>query len=332
MPRSNEPLVDAHGRAHTYLRLSVTDRCNLRCSYCRPRDASGGPKQGRSLSREEIARVVRLFAAMGIDKVRVTGGEPFIRPDILDIVRDTARIPGIDVLAATTNGTLLSNLADDLRDAGMTHLNVSLDTLRPERFAGIAGADTFDRVLAGIDAAQRAGFDALKLNVVVMRGANDDELVEFVEFGAERRIEVRFIEFMPFRSNGWSDRCLVTCAEMRARLSERYGLAEVVGDGGSGVAGRYSVDELGTTVGFISSLSHPFCAGCDRLRITADGALKTCLFRPPELDLAPLLEDGADDALLRAEIRRAVVTKSDARPDVAELQASPDREMLLIGG
>jgi GTP 3',8-cyclase len=331
MQHHQEPLVDTQGRKHTYLRLSVTDRCNLRCSYCRPVDEAQPCPQKRLLSRDEILRLVHIMAGMGVTKVRITGGEPLVRPDIVDIVADVASVPGIKTIAATTNGTLLGNLAGDLRQAGMTHLNVSMDSLRRDHFEHIAGVDMHDRVMKGIEVAQHAGFEALKINVVVIRGVNDDELVDIVRFGIEQEVEVRFIEFMPFRSNGWTDERLVTCEQMRQRLATQYELAEIPNSDG-GVAQRYRVEPSSATIGFISSMSHPFCTGCDRLRITSDGKLKTCLFRTPELDLAALFDENADDAVLKGEIQRAVEYKSDARPDVRELQRNPQAEMLLIGG
>jgi GTP 3',8-cyclase len=329
---SLRPLVDPNGRVQRYLRLSVTDTCNLRCVYCRPQTGSVRTSLDRRLSRSEIARLVGLLASMGIAKVRITGGEPLSHPDIVDIVRDIAQIGGIEPPVATTNGTLLKELAHDLRDAGLARLNISLDTLKRDRFGGIAGVGAFDRVIEGIEAAQRAGFDTLKLNAVVMRGTNDDELTEFVEFGAERGIEVRFIEFMPGRSNGWNKGRLVPCAEMRERIGRQHRLAEIIDDDDVGVARRYRVEPLGSVVGFISSVSGPFCAGCGRLRLTADGTLRTCLFRTGELDMAALIDDGADDATLGHHIRRAVALKMDARPEAADLPAALDREMLQIGG
>ncbi len=326
-------LVDRFGRAHTYLRISITDRCNLSCRYCMP---TGGvewlPKKA-ILSFEEIERLVRALAARGVSKVRVTGGEPLVRRDALSLCRTLASVDGVQTLAMSTNAVLLADQAAAVRDAGVSHLNISLDTLRPDRFKRITGTDLHDRVLAGIDAAVRAGFEKIKINTVVMRGINDDEIAPFVAYAAERGLHVRFIEYMPFLGNGWNEATCMPYAEMRAVVEGLVGLEPAEPDGGvHATAKDFRVRGSEATVGFITTMTDEFCGGCNRLRITAEGKFRNCLFAQKEIDLRGLLRGGAADEQLVAAITGELAEKWERHPDAPELQAMQRRAMIAIGG
>jgi GTP 3',8-cyclase len=324
---------DRFGRDHVYLRVALTDYCNLNCSYCRPSTEVAPPPRALSLSVDELERLVRVFAGLGIRKVRLTGGEPTVRPDLLDIVRRLVGIPGIETLALTTNGVHLARLAAPLRDVGLEKLNVSLDSLRPERFLAITGRDKLSSVLRGIDAALQAGFEPLKLNMVVIRDLNDDELLDFVALGRDRAINVRFIEYMPFRENGWRREGLVPFEEMRARIAARHRLTPVGhGERTGGVAKDFIAEGHFGRISFITPISDDFCARCNRLRVTADGRLKTCLFSPAGADLASALRQGTDEGALADMIQSALDAKAEAHPAAEELCGRQDQAMNIIGG
>ncbi len=332
------PLIDTFGRRHTYLRVSITERCNLRCLYCMP--AAGIPLKPREelLTFEEIIRLVRVFARLGIDKVRLTGGEPLVRRGVEGLVRELAAIAGIGTVAMSTNGVLLAEKAAELRAAGLSRLNISLDTLRPERFERIALRRNFEQVMGGIEAALAAGFAPLKLNCVVMRGINDDELTDFVEFARTRPIQMRLIEFMPFHGNAWSGDKLVSYDEMRAALERDYRLEPAAGeDGASNVAREFTVTDrrgrrLAGSVGFITSMTRDFCGACSRLRLTADGSIKSCLLHPAEASLRDALRAGAGDEELERRIRRAVSLKPYGHEPMGAIDAERNRSMTAIGG
>lgn len=351
-------LVDRFGRVHDYLRISVTDRCNLRCMYCMPQtlDVQGAPRRDgnvpreddirpgndymtlipggeRLLTFEEIVEVARVFVSMGIRKIRLTGGEPLVRKGVVSLVRELAALPGLEHIGMTTNGVLLTAHAADLRDAGLTHLNISLDTLRAERFERIAMRPLFEDVLHGIEAAFDAGFPSIKLNVVVMGGVNDDELPDFVALARDRTINVRFIEYMPFRFNRWEIATFVSWQEMIRRISLVYDWesASYCADAG-GVAKEFRLVGWTGTIGFITSMSDHFCNDCNRLRLTADGSVKSCLFHPAEVNLRSVLRSAEYDRDLERYIRSAVLQKPTAHPPVAELVALDNRSMIEIGG
>ena len=285
------------------------------------------------MSAGTIERLVRVCAGLGVEKVRITGGEPTVRPDLLEIARRIASIPDIETLALTTNGVHLADLATPLREAGLEKLNVSLDSLRPERFAAITGRDELEAVLLGIDTALAAGFAPLKLNVVVMRGVNDDELLEFVDLGRDRAINVRFIEYMPFRENGWSREGLVPYQEMLARIARAHSVAPIGhGERTGGVAKDFAIEGHFGRVSFITPISDTFCERCNRLRITADGRLKTCLFAPAGVDLAAAIEDGATDEELSRLILGALEEKPERHPEAEDLCNQQDQSMNTIGG
>ncbi len=303
-------LHDAFRRRINYLRLSVTDRCNLRCTYCMPAEGIHPLGHGEILSYEELLRVVRVAVGQGIRKVRVTGGEPLVRRGVVDFVGAVARVAGVQDLSLTTNGLLLARDAEALRRAGLRRVNVSLDTLRPEVFARITRRPGLARVLEGIDAARRVGLDPIKVNVVVMRGVNDGELLDFASFAEEGGYEVRFIEFMPAEEEAWDSGRVVPAADILATLSTRYPLAPETAEGLSGPCRVFRLPRRGR-VGVISPLSQHFCGGCNRLRLTATGSLRGCLFSREETDLRALLRSGADDEALAAVLRDVVAHKPE---------------------
>jgi len=326
-------LIDCHGRVHNYLRVSVTDRCNLRCVYCMPPQGTRPKIRDESLSFDEITRLVEIFARLGVSKVRLTGGEPLLRRDLAALVERLAEIDGLNALGLTTNGVLLAEHAAELRRAGITLINISIDSLKPEKFARVTMRNFFHRVRSGIDAALEAGFARVRLNVVIVRGVNDDELVDFVEFVGDKPICVRFIEYMPFRANRWDPSGFLSFEQMRARIESRYRLISSDSvNAESGLARQYAVEGFQGSVGFITSLSEVFCSGCNRLRLTADGRLKTCLFYPSEVSLAGPLRAGESDAAVAAVISRAVAAKPRAHPPLERLISQGERPMIEIGG
>jgi len=325
------PLIDAWGRCHTYLRLSVTPACNLNCIYCRPRHAVRSPHL-ELLAVPEMIRLVKVFAQAGITKVRLTGGEPLLHPRILDLIADLKAIDGLQTLGLTTNSVLLGRSARALKQAGISALNVSLDTLKPDRFERITGQPVFFKVRESIDQALQAGFASLKLNVVVIGGVNDDEVLDFVEFTRHRPIQVRFIEHMPFTANSWRPASLVSGRVLCEQILRRYPLVPAPEDTApSGTARVFQVEGFAGTIGFIDALTNRFCSQCNRLRLLADGSLKTCLFRRPEVNLRPALRAGASDGRLTQMIRAAVSGKLPQHPSLDELVRQP-QSMFNIGG
>ena len=343
--RRSRMVRDTLSRPLGSLRVSVTDRCNLRCRYCMPeQDYVWLPKES-ILTFEEIARVARLFASLGARKVRLTGGEPLLRHDLPTLV---AMLSALDLsdLAMTTNGLLLAKQADALHRAGLRRVTVSLDTLRPERMRELARSDRHADVVAGIAAARAAGFARVKLNTVVIRGVNDDELGDLIEFARGQGAEVRFIEYMDVGgATGWSAEQVVSQREMLERLAERYGpIATVEGDHPSAPAERFRLPD-GTTFGIIASTTAPFCRSCDRSRLTADGTWFLCLYAERGIDLREPLRSGASDEELRQVITQAWTARTDRgaeeRLSVAQrgalykidaLRADPRREMHTRGG
>jgi GTP 3',8-cyclase len=324
-------LVDRFGRAHTYLRISVTDRCNLRCTYCMPTEGIAWKPREELLSYEEILRVARVFAGMGIRKIRLTGGEPLARQNLEVLVEQLALLDGVDTVAMTTNGIFLPEKAAVLKAAGLTALNISLDTLRRERFIEIAKRDELDRVLAGIDAALATGFSPLKLNVVVMAGINDDEILDFVEFCKGKPINLRFIEYMPFKDNRWHPAGVLPYLEMKRQIEGRYELLPLAAEPGA-VGKDFQLAGYPATVGFVTSMTDSFCGNCNRLRLTADGQIKSCLFYPAEVNIRDRLRAGIDDAGLENLIGQAVLQKPEAHPDMDTLLHVENRPMIEIGG
>ena len=339
------PAVDALNRPLRSLRLSVTDRCNLRCHYCMPEDEYLWLPREDVLTFEEIARLADLVAEVGVDRVRLTGGEPLLRRDVPELVRLLATRPWLRDLALTTNGVLLADAAMDLKRAGLHRITVSLDTLRRDRFLRLTRLDALDRVLAGIDAVQRAGFTGLKLDTVVTRGDNDDELVDLLEYAREIHAEARFIEYMDVGgATKWRPEAVVSRVEVLARLTDHYGPITPVGEPSSAPAERFRLPD-GRTFGIIASTTQPFCRTCDRARLTADGVLLLCLYAQHGTDLRRPLRAGASpDTLLRliqavwasradrgAEERRAVRDRGAFIP-LSVLKRDAHLEMHTRGG
>lgn len=327
-------LNDTYHRTIDYLRISVTDRCNLRCVYCMPEEGVPSCSHDDILRYEEIERVVRAAAALGIRKLRLTGGEPLVRLGIVDLVRALARIPGIEDIAMTTNGILLSRYAVPLAAAGLRRVNVSLDTLRPERFRAITRWGNLEATLAGIAAAFAAGLEPVKINTVVLRGQNDDEVIDLARQTLEARWHVRFIEWMPVgataQEQDWRTH-VVAAAEIRTRLEAELGPLIPASVDGAGPARTYKLPDAAGTLGFISAVSEHFCASCNRLRLTADGKLRPCLLAADELDLRTPLRQGADEAEIQTLLLEAVRAKPRGH-HLADDAWVQDRAMAQIGG
>jgi cyclic pyranopterin phosphate synthase len=328
-------LVDRFGREHHDLRISLTDRCSLRCTYCMPAD--GVPWIGTPdlMTTPELLRIAAVAIAEGITKFRLTGGEPLLRPDVVDIVAALAALRGPDgapEISLTTNGLRLPGLATPLADAGLTRVNISIDTLRRDRFTQLTRRDRLTDTLAGIAAADASGLRPIKLNAVAMRGVNDDEAVDLVRFAVDRGYEMRFIEQMPLDAgHTWDRTSMVTRAEILERLAAAFTLTEVPGRG-SAPAERWFIDGGPSTVGVIASVSAPFCGSCDRVRLTADGQLRSCLFARTETDLLGLLRAGADDSALAALLRTCLAGKLPGHGIDDPMFLQPDRPMSAIGG
>ncbi|HKA00054.1 MAG TPA: GTP 3',8-cyclase MoaA [Candidatus Solibacter sp.] len=301
-------LVDRFGRLHDNLRVSVTDRCNIRCFYCMPEHNVQFVERREILDFEEIERFARVAASLGIRKLRVTGGEPLLRRNLPYLISRLAAIPGIDDLALTTNGVLLEDLAEPLYAAGLRRLNVHIDTLDRERFAQITRRDDLPRVLAGLDAAKRAGFKRIKLNAVAVKNLVEADIVPLARYARENGFEVRYIEFMPLDSQGLWDRKKVLLADdILAELSQAIAPLEPVPDPDPRApASEYRYTDGGGMVGIIASVSKPFCLNCNRIRLTADGKLRYCLFAIEEDDMKSLMRSGASDQEIAALIRRNV--------------------------
>lgn len=327
------PYRDDLGRAINYLRVSVTDRCNLRCVYCMPAEGIAQHPHADILRYEELALIIRAAAGLGICKVRITGGEPLARLGLPEFVRMVAAIPGIDDLSMTTNGTLLARHAQALAEAGLHRVNISLDTLRPDRFARITRLGRLDDVWAGIAAAQAAGLSPIKFNMVVVRGLNDDEVSDFARRTISHGWHVRFIELMPVGANvAWAGNGLVPIPEVRARIESQLGPLEPVhGPTGNGPARYYRLPGAAGTVGFISALSDHFCHSCNRLRLTADGRLRPCLMDDLEIDLRTPLRAGADLETVESLLAQAIHCKPE-RHHLDEARSPQSRTMAEIGG
>jgi cyclic pyranopterin phosphate synthase len=339
------PPRDALGRPMSNLRISVTDRCNLRCAYCMPeKDYAWLPRRD-ILHFEEIGRLAGVFTELGVDRVRLTGGEPLGRRDLPELVGILARTARLRDLAMTTNGLLLAEAAADLWAAGLHRITVSLDTLHADRFRALTRFDALHKVIAGIDAASAAGFDTVKIDSVVMRGVNDDELTDLIEYGRTVAAEVRFIEYMDVGgATRWSPEKVVSRAEMLAILERRYGRIEPVVEESTAPADRYALSD-GTVFGIISSTTEPFCASCDRSRLTADGVFYLCLYAQKGVDLRGPLRRGASRDELQALIAGAWGRRADRGAEerlrlrdrtplvqIGRLRADPHREMHTRGG
>jgi GTP 3',8-cyclase len=323
---------DAFGRAMTYLRISLTDRCNFRCVYCMPALGMKFQPKEEHLTDGELLRLIRLFARTGVNKVRLTGGEPTIRPHLVDLVRGIKSFPGITEVSMTTNALLLGRLAQDLAVAGLDRVNVSIDTLDPDRFKAMTRGGRLDLVWRGIEAADEAGLRPIKLNTVVVKGQNDEEVRDLAALTLDRDWQIRFLEIMPMEGVAdVHDENLVTSEETQARLEARYGPLLPVETDPADPARLWKIPGAAGTIGFISPVSEPFCAACNRVRLTADGKLRLCLLRPDEADLRDLLRGGADDESLERAIRAAIWRKPWGH-GLAEGERETVRGMSQIGG
>jgi GTP 3',8-cyclase len=324
-------LIDTYGRRINYLRLSVTDRCNLRCCYCMPADGVAKLQHNELLSYEELFRVASACVAEGIEKVRVTGGEPLVRKGLTGFLKRLSALSGLKELVLTTNGMLLEDLALPLREAGVARLNISLDSLRPETFARITRGGDVAKVLKGIAAAEQAGFPPVKINMVVMRGVNDQEILDFAALSIDKAYTVRFIEYMPtLRDQEWDAQCMPG-SEILARISERYPLLPLVGAEMAGPARNFKIEGGAGAIGIITPISGHFCESCNRIRVTATGLLRNCLFSDQGVDLKPLLES-ADQELLPRTLRQ-IVTQKPGRHHINDAGEEKLRvNMSRIGG
>ena len=327
-------LRDTFDRLHDNLRVSITDRCNIRCFYCMPEGGIAFVPRREILTYEEIERFVRISVRLGITKVRITGGEPLVRKDLPDLVRALAAIPEIGDLALTTNGVLLAEMAPALYQAGLRRINVHLDTLDRERFLRITRRDELERVLAGIAACRRLGFGPIKINAVAVKDLVEPDLAPLARFGRENGIEIRFIEFMPLDAQGLWDRGKVLLAdEIIETLSREVApLIEIPDRDPRAPATQYRYADGGGTVGLIASVSRPFCLNCNRIRLTADGHLRYCLFALEETDVKPMLRGGATDEEIAETIRATVRAKWEGHEINTERFVAPPRPMYSIGG
>src|SRR5829696_4660316 len=326
------PARDAYGRAMTYLRISLTDRCNFRCVYCMPAIGMKFQPRDELLTDDELLRAVSMCAELGFTKLRLTGGEPTIRPHIVDLVREMKAFPGIEEVSMTTNALLLGRLAPGLAAAGLDRVNISIDTLDPDRFKLMTRGGRLDMVWQGIEAADAAGLTPIKLNTVVLKGQNEHEVGDLAALTIDRPWQVRFLEIMPLEGVGdVHDEGLVSSEETQARLEARFGSLTPVETDAADPARLWKIPGAAGTIGFISPVSEPFCAACNRVRLTADGKLRLCLLRPDEGDLRDVMRAGADDETLERAIRAAIWRKPWGH-GLAEGERETVRGMSQIGG
>lgn len=329
---ASDMLIDSFGRLHTYLRISLTERCNLRCHYCMPAEGVELTPSPQLLSQKEIVRLANLFVSSGVEKIRLTGGEPTIRKDIEDICLQLSNLQGLKTLAMTTNGITLAKKLPKLKECGLTSVNISLDTLVPAKFEFITRRKGHERVMESINTAVDLGYNPVKVNCVVMRGLNDDEIFDFVELTREKPINVRFIEFMPFDGNVWNVKKLVPYSEMLDKVAKQFTGLKRLKDHPTDTAKNFRVDGHCGTVSFITSMTEHFCAGCNRLRLLADGNFKVCLFGPSEVSLRDPLRHGADDDELKEVIGAAVKRKKASHAGMFDIARTVNRPMIHIGG
>lgn len=326
-------LIDNYHRHISYLRISLTDRCNLRCIYCMPPEGISLLNHREVLTLEEIERIASAAARMGISRIRITGGEPLVRKGVIELAGDLLKLPGIEDVSLTTNGILLTEHAAALRRAGMRRINISLDTLDAEKYKRITRGGDIQRVLDGISAARREGFSPIKINVVAMRGINDDEVEDFARLTIERPVHIRFIEFMPIDiATDWDENSFISSSETREIIRRIGTLSPVEHSGKSGPAEMYRLDGAAGQLGFISPLSNHFCDTCNRMRLTADGKLRTCLFSDQEIDLKTFLRSGVSDQSLEQAIAEAIKSKPKGHTISEPSFKKCRRNMSAIGG
>jgi cyclic pyranopterin phosphate synthase len=328
------PLVDTFSRLHDNLRVSVTDRCNIRCFYCMPEEGVKFQPRDQILTFEEIERFVRVAVTLGVRKIRVTGGEPLVRKNLATLIRKLSAIEGVEDLALTTNGVLLADQAEELYEAGLRRVNVHLDTLDRERFQKITRRDDLGKVLEGIEVCRRLGYHPIKINAVAVKNLVEPDIVPLARYGRERGIEIRYIEFMPLDAQGLWDRGRVLLADdMVAMLQREIGPLEEIPDRDARApATEYRFTDGVGRVGFIASVSRPFCLNCNRIRLTSDGKLRYCLFAIEETDIRPLLRNGGTDDEIRAAVRRCVTEKWIGHEINSAKFVPPPRPMYSIGG
>jgi len=327
-------LTDRYQRSIDYLRVSITDRCNLRCIYCTPLGGAAKLDHQDILSYEEFLRLIQVALDMGITKVRLTGGEPLVRKGVTDFCRRLTALPGLQSLSLTTNGILLGELAHDLYGAGIRRVNISLDTLQPQKFLRITRRDEFDRVWRGIRAAEHAGLNPIKINVVVMRGINDDEVLDLAKLTLERPYHIRFIEFMSMNNDSqWVLQHYISADEILAKLLTVAPLEQVVSQHTNGPARHFRWPDAKGVVGIISPISHHFCPSCNRIRLTADGKLRNCLFSNQEVDIKSFLRRGATDADLSQVLGASIINKPEKHCLQSDVfRKCQNRPMVAIGG
>ena len=329
-----QQMLDRFGRIHTNLRISVTDVCNFRCIYCMPEDMTFMP-DAALMTFDEILHLARIFVGLGVNKVRITGGEPLVRPGVPTLIEQLAQLEGLKDISLTTNGIGLINQAQALYDAGLRRINVSLDTLNEEKFEQMTRRKVLSRVLKGLKTAHECGFNPIKVNAVAMRGFTDDEIVDLATFARQNDYQLRFIEFMPLDADDvWGRNMYIPGKEIIEKINAVYPLTQVTlnGEAKSDTAKRYRFSDNGNEVGVIPSVSDPFCANCNRVRLTADGKFRTCLFSLTETDLLTPLREGASDETISELILDAVAQKEAGHKINAADFIKPERNMSRIGG
>ena len=327
-------LIDSFGRVHNNLRISVTDRCNIRCFYCMPSEDVQFVHRSKIMSFEEIVRFVRLVVPLGVNKIRLTGGEPLVRKDVPELVKMLAEIPGIQDIGITTNGILLPQYAQQLYDAGLRRINISLDALNAEKFKEITRRDDYEKVREGIKSAHAAGFDPVKINAVSIRNLTEDEIIPFGHLARETGAEIRFIEFMPLDAdNQWEREKVLFAHEIQEILSQ--GIMPLVPEkqaDKSAPASNFVFEDGVGRIGFISSISAPFCMSCNRFRLTADGKLRNCLFSLDETDIRELFRANTPDGQILEAVRESIAAKKEGHEINTARFIQPDRPMYSIGG
>jgi cyclic pyranopterin phosphate synthase len=325
-------MKDNYQREIDYLRIAVTDRCNLRCTYCMPEEGIEPKRHDEILSMEEIIRLVQILAKEGIRKVRLTGGEPLVRKNIEALIQGIRSVEGIEEISLTTNGILLESMAGRLKDSGLDRVNVSLDTMKADKYHEITRLGELDKVLRGIQAAKKAGLNPVKVNAVAIRGFNEDELVNFARFAVEEKIHVRFIELMPVGESSETGESYISMEEILKTIGEAYELEEIPRGPKAGPSMDYAIKGTEGRIGVIAALTNHFCADCNRMRLTADGKFRPCLFASTEFDVRELLRRGADDAEIQEFYRDVLGHKPKEHRMTYEKYECQDRRMSQIGG
>jgi cyclic pyranopterin phosphate synthase len=330
MQFQNAVIADQFNRSHDYLRISLTDKCNLRCAYCMPPGGISLQPHSQYMTAEEILRIAKIFVSLGVKKIRLTGGEPLLRKDVNEIIASLSKLPV--ELAITTNGILVNEHIDTFRACGLKSVNISLDTLKKEKFKAITGKDYFDKVISNIGLLLKKNFH-VKVNVVLTKGVNDDEICDFVSWACDKNVHVRFIEFMPFDGNNWNFEKNVSYNDIMHAVEEKFGPAIVkLTDGKNDTAKNYCIADYPGTFAIISSITNPFCDTCNRMRLTADGKMKNCLFSGDETDLLSAFRNGEDIVpLIRGNIMRKKALRSGI-DNIDDFGKQKNRSMIAIGG